>query len=169
MGMAIQHGAGKGAMKWQQGVSLVEVMVALVILMIGATGLSALQVQILRTLQSSEQQARALALAQGKLEELRSFTSIHHRPGTTAYQDITADHGGLWRAGESDAGALRLNWQVTDGPVLPDWARIPAYKTVDVGVIWYDGKQVPQRLVVQGIITPYAQATVQELGFDGIK
>jgi hypothetical protein len=137
--------------------------------MIGATGLSALQVQILRTLQSSEQQARALALAQGKLEELRSFTAIHHRPGITAYQDIAADHGGLWPAGEYDAGTLQLNWQVTDGPVLPDWSRIPAYKTVEVGVIWYDGKQAPQRLVVRGIITPYAQATVHELGFDGIK
>ncbi len=72
-------------------------------------------------------------------------------------------------AGVHDDGALQLNWQVDDGPAATEWPQLPAYKQVEVVVIWRDGKQLPQRLSLQGIITPYAQASVHELGFDGVK
>jgi hypothetical protein len=69
-------------------------------------------------------------------------------------------------AGVHDDGALQLNWQVADGPAASEWPQLPAYKQVEVVVIWRDGKQTPQHLSLQGIITPYAQATVHELWFD---
>lgn len=56
-------------MKVCRGVSLIEVMVALAVLMVGAVALVGLQLQLLRTQQNSQQHAAALVLAQRKLEE----------------------------------------------------------------------------------------------------
>jgi len=149
------------------GVSLIEVMVCLAILMIGAAGLTRLHVDMLRVQRTSTQQSKALMLAQGKLEELRNFRSLHHQAaGSSAYEDIRQDQGGTLMAGVHDDGALQLNWQVADGPAASEWPQLPAYKQVEVVVIWRDGKQTPQHLSLQGIITPYAQATVHELWFD---
>lgn len=46
-------------------------------------------------------------------------------------------------AGVDDDGALQLNWQVADGPAASEWPQLPAYKQVEVVVIWRDGKQIP--------------------------
>lgn len=153
-----------------RGLSLIEVMVCLAILMIGAAGLIRLHVEMLRVQRTCFQQSKALALAQGKLDELRYFRSLHHQAdGSPAYEDIRRDQGGVLLAGAHDDGTLQLNWRVADGPAAPEWSQLPAYKQVEVVVIWRDGKQNSQRLSLQGIITPYAQATVHELGFDGAK
>ncbi len=152
------------------GMSLIEVMVCLAILMIGAAGLTTLHVEILRVQRTSVQQSKALTLAQNKLEELRDFRTLHHQAaGSPAYEDIRQDQGGILLAGVHDDGALQLNWQVVDGPAATEWPQLPAYKQVAVVVIWRDGQQISQHLSLQGIITPYAQATVHELGFDGAK
>lgn len=153
-----------------RGVSLIEVMVCLAILMIGAAGLTRLHVEMLRVQRTSTQQSKALTLAQSKLEELRDFSSLHHRAaGASAYEDIRQDQGGSLLAGVHDDGALQLNWLVVDGPAATEWSQLPAYKRVEVVVIWHDGNQNSQHLSLQGIVTPYAQATVHELGFDGAK
>ena len=150
-----------------RGMSLIEVMVCLAILMIGAAGLTRLHVEMLRVQRTSSQQSKALTLAQGKLEELRNFRSLHHQAdGSPAYEDIHRDQGGSLLAGVYDDGALQLNWLVADGPAATEWPQLPAYKQVEVAVIWRDGKGISRRLSLQGIITPYAQATVHELWFD---
>lgn len=166
MSSRIVSGGGKAPAKIH-GFSLIEVMICLAILMIGAAGLTTLHVEMIRAEQTSSQYAKAMTLAQSKLEELRHFKSIHHRSGSSfAYEDIRQDLGGHLPAGLHDQGALQLSWQVQDGPAATEWPQLPAYKQVEVAVTWKDGKDLSRRLTLQGIITPYAQATVHELWFE---
>lgn len=150
-------------MKVCRGVGLIEVMVALAILMVGAVALVSLQLQLLRTQQNSQQHAAALGLAQRKLEELRSFQSVYRRPGQFAYQDIGHNQGGARQPGLYEAGQLQLSWRSQDGPPLIHLGNLPAFKRVDVQTLWLDEQQRWQSLILRGVITPYPTLSRRQL------
>ncbi len=150
-------------MRHDRGLTLVEVLVAMAILLMGAVSLTGLQMQLLRSLCSSQQHAEAMRLAQGKLEELRGFQTLQRQVGAFAYQDIGNDRGGERPAGWHSGGRLQLNWISQDGPSLASLGNLPAYKRVDVQALWLDGRQQWQRLVLTGIITPYPQVARWQL------
>ena len=150
-------------MKVCRGVSLIEVMVALAVLMVGAVALVGLQLQLLRTQQNSQQHAAALVLAQRKLEELRSFQSVYRWPGLFAYQDIAHNQGGGERPGFYEAGQLQLSWRSQDGPPLIHLGNLPAFKRVDVQTLWLDEQQQWQSVVLSGVITPYPALSRRQL------
>ncbi len=150
-------------MRHERGSTLVEVLVALVILLTGAVSLTGLQMQLLRSERSSQQHAEAMRLAQGKLEELRGFQALHRQPGVFAYQDIASDQGGERLAGLLDGGRFQLNWRSQDGPPLASLGNLPAYKRVEVQALWLDADQQWHPLVLTGVITPYSQVARWQL------
>ena len=150
-------------MKFCRGVSLVEVMVALAILMVGAVALVGLQLQLLRSQQNSQQHSAAQALARRKLEELRGFQSVYRWPGKFSYQDIAHDQGGAHRPGLYESGRLQLGWRSLDGPPLIYQGNLPAFKRVDVQTLWLDEQQQWQSLVLSGVITPYPALNRRQL------
>ena len=150
-------------MRDERGSTLVEVLVAMVIMLTGAASLMGLQMQLLRSQRASQQHTEAMRLAQGKLEELRGFQTLHRQPGAFAYQDIASDRGGGRPAGWHAEGRLQLSWRTQDGPPLASLGNLPAYKRVAVQALWLDGDQQWHPLLLTGIITPYLQVARWQL------
>ena len=150
-------------MRDERGSTLVEVLVAMVIMLTGAASLMGLQMQLLRSQRASQQHTEAMRLAQGKLEELRGFQTLHRQPGAFAYQDIASDRGGERPAGWHAEGRLQLSWRTQDGPPLASLGTLPAYKRVAVQALWLDGDQQWHPLLLTGIITPYLQVARWQL------
>ena len=144
-------------MRHERGSTLVEVLVAMAIMLTGAASLMGLQMQLLRSQRSSQQHTEAMILAQGKLEELRGFQTLHRQPGVFAYQDIANDRGGERHAGWHSGGRLQLSWRSQDGPPLASLGNLPAYKRVAVQALWLDGNQQWHPMLLTSIITPYPQ------------
>jgi type II secretory pathway pseudopilin PulG len=72
----------------QRGVSLVEGLVALVVMGFGMLTIVGFQANLLRHADMARQRTEATRLAQNKLEELRAFEQLAPAPGKAAYEDI---------------------------------------------------------------------------------
>ncbi|MFQ3235431.1 MAG: prepilin-type N-terminal cleavage/methylation domain-containing protein [Paraglaciecola sp.] len=105
------------------GFSLLEVLVASVIMLLGVTGYTALQSQYIRLDNSLNMRQHALYLAQEKLQDLQHFTALHSDPETLAYNDIITNGGGQIGAGDVQVALSALPghemlfsryWQVTN-------------------------------------------------------
>lgn len=74
------------ATRREAGFSLIDVLIAVVVLSVGLLALSLLQLQLVRGFATSKTQSQAMALAQQTLEELRGFTST--KGTTNSYECI---------------------------------------------------------------------------------
>ncbi|GAB4354467.1 MAG: prepilin-type N-terminal cleavage/methylation domain-containing protein [Immundisolibacter sp.] len=134
----------------QAGLSLVEVFVALLVLSVGLIALAKLQVDLVRGGGDSRARAAALAIAESKIEDLRTFSLREAPTGVTwpvaanqplAWSMIADNAGGRMASGAlTQAGVqYNLSWTVTqqstDGPVAGGGNQ-SLYKVVDVNVSW---------------------------------
>lgn len=79
--------------KQQDGISLIEVLIAVVILSFGMLALASLQAQLFRAGAEAKARAAATTFAQGRIEALRTFRSLDAGPGN--YESIaTGTFGG---------------------------------------------------------------------------
>ncbi|MFT7312331.1 MAG: prepilin-type N-terminal cleavage/methylation domain-containing protein, partial [Paraglaciecola sp.] len=76
------------------GFSLLEVLVASVIMLLGVTGYVTLQSQYIRLDSSLNMRQHGLHLAQEKLQDLQIFAALNSQQGISAYNDIVTDRGG---------------------------------------------------------------------------
>lgn len=84
----------KSSRNKQSGISLIEVLIAVVILSFGMLALTSLQAQLLRAGAEAKARAVATAFAQGQLESLRTFRSLTSGAGN--YSSIsTGSFGGV--------------------------------------------------------------------------
>lgn len=124
------------------GFSLIEALVALMILAIGLTGVVKLQTVIMGASALSQQRNEATHIAQDKIEHLRGYTRLSATPGELAYEDI-----GSSTAAESISGvnaSYSRTWTVccadTASVVCPP-SPCPAdhlWKEITVTVGWTD-------------------------------
>lgn len=84
----------------RRGFTLVELIVAIVILSVGVLGLASTAAVVTRQIGAGAQQARAAAVAQARFENLRGMSCV--------------DYGGLPYAGADDVGGFRETWSVID-------------------------------------------------------
>ncbi|ALS99172.1 prepilin-type N-terminal cleavage/methylation domain-containing protein [Lacimicrobium alkaliphilum] len=170
-----------------KGFTLIEVLVAALIIMLGVTGYVTLQSVYIKGDAKTNQRSVAMQLAQEKLEDLRSFTVVQATPGVFSYADIADDAGGDLPAGEAQVTltsdddqtyTFNRNWQVTqqyfvdtDADGSPDsWLDSgdpdlpavlppwPAQKQVTVTVNWTDRQGNAQSLSLHASIAPVTQA-----------
>ncbi len=111
----------------QRGITLVEVLITIVVVVIGVLALAKLEKTLWYHGQLLEQQHQALALAQQKIEELRQFETLKTETGKLAYQDIVSGSSNVSKSNTSYAVA----WNVSEY-VDPD------YKSINVTVTWSD-------------------------------
>ena len=121
----------------QQGFSLVEVLVAILLLTVGLLALAKMQTQAVASNSYGNQLTQATFLAQDKLEELRllneCFLEVSAKPQiswTTADQDVVDNYN-------SQLSDAVDNWLETDGPdpdSIPDqfgWQATPDHINSD--------------------------------------
>jgi prepilin-type N-terminal cleavage/methylation domain-containing protein len=113
--------------KSSAGFTLVEVIVALLILSTGVLGLVRFQGTILANSSFSREHSEAVLIAQRKVEELRSYAALAPSAGRLAYADVI--DGGDTLPGKT--GDYQRAWIVTDNA----W---PDYKLLNTNVTWTD-------------------------------
>lgn len=124
------------------GGTLVEVLIALLIVAVGLFALISFQAELLRERGLISQKEVALNLAQDKIHALRNYTILSHPPaGPFAYDDIIDG-----TSSTTTSGALfTTTWTVTD-------LTNPVRKSVNVVVSWTDPVNVGQTITLSTII-----------------
>ncbi len=169
--------------KNMKGFSLVEVLIASLIIMLGVTGFVTLQTEYMRSDAKLNLRQVALQLAQEKLDDLRQFDVLRTTAGLPAYNDIGNDAGGGLNAGnvvvdiKTDATktyTFTRTWAVenqfytdTDTDGIPDtWLTegdigipvpapdVPGQKIVTVNVSWTDPQGETKSIAVEGNVAP---------------
>lgn len=128
-------------MRKQRGLSLIEILIALLILAAGVIALAKYQGDMVRNRAEVNQQNYAMELAQDKIENLRHYEVITTTAGKKAYDDIV--NGTSSVVGVS--ATYTLTWTVTDNVS-------PPYKTVRVTVTWTDSTNTSRTITLDTVI-----------------
>jgi hypothetical protein len=171
-------------MRLSQGFSLVEVLVASLMIMLGVTGYVTLQSEYVLTDSQLNLRNVALQLAEEKLDELTSVSLLNRK----AYDDITTNSGGLipngkvdvllgnnqqnlrsfnrtWSVSplyfiDSDNDGLADLWLSAGHPQLPAQpSKFASQKDVKVTVDWQDFQGKHQSLSMSGRLSPVFQSS----------
>jgi len=126
----------------QRGLSVLEVLIAIIIISVGILALAKLQKNLWHHSSLAKQRGKALILAQGKMEDLRGFEVLYTQTGKFAYQDIVS---GSQVVSDVDT-SYTVTWNVTD---YSD----PDYKLVNVSVSWLDNRGNSHNINLTSIIS----------------
>jgi len=143
------------------GFSLIEVMLAVLVLGVGILGVSKLQGQLIRGGAEANQRSVASNLIQQKSDDLRRFvhlttaninvpdawTTALATPTSLAFVHITSNEGGLIDPGNHSIGKINydLSWSIKDyyysgdntiATTSPSGAEYPSFKTAHIVVGW---------------------------------
>lgn len=135
------------------GFTLIESMVALLIVTGGLFGLLKTQTMLARNADLARQRTEAVRLAQERIEALRSYTAIEAVAGQLAWEDLADD------ADEVQTNAVYTRtWEVlgaVDDPM----------RQVRVTLAWQDRAGVAQSITLESVIAQVDPADVGALGF----
>lgn len=125
----------------QQGVSLIEVLIALLIFAVSIAVLVKFQSNLVQSQTSVNQRTLAVQIAESKLEELRHYSVLTTTVGYSAYEDIVSGSSSV----VSPSTTYGVVWTVTDNAS-------PPYKTLTVTVTWTDPSGVAQSVTLSSIV-----------------
>jgi prepilin-type N-terminal cleavage/methylation domain-containing protein len=131
-----------------RGVSLLEALVALAVMSVGAVAVVGMQATLRFNSDVSKQRAEALRLGQELIEEWRGFTSLTAVGGSTDWADIATTGTPTTHAG-SNGTFSRSAVVVPKGVGTDD----PLSDAVHVTVTWTDRSNVDQRVDLNTIIS----------------
>jgi Tfp pilus assembly protein PilV len=128
----------------QRGTSMVEALVAFVVLSLGLLGMARLQSQLRLNGDVARQRSEALRVAQDDMETLRAFAVLPRTPGLRSYAEVAASSRTLgpaegWRGNTS----FRLERRVDEGA---------GYRSASVDVHWTDRSGADQHVLLQSAI-----------------
>ncbi|ANQ20782.1 type IV pilin [Vibrio natriegens] len=129
----------------QQGFSLLEVLVAFLLLGVGALGLTKLNVYLERESDYAIQSIEALRLAENKLEWFRT------RGASSAVSVIPIADFDSIATGSSAAGAYTVEW------VVPPATISGSLKTITVTSSWEDRMGQTQSVQLKTMISRYSE------------
>ncbi len=167
----------------QAGVSLIEVFVALLVLSVGLIALAKLQVDLVRGGGDTRARAAALAIAESKLEDLRTFSQktstavwdvvVEDPNSTMAWSFIEDNKGGRIKSEPIDQAGVQYNlsWtsspQFTEGPVAGSGNK-SFYKVVEVKVEWTGGDDHPQPVKLSASIPDTPPSLTQQASTEAV-
>ena len=131
----------------QRGTTLIEALVAFLVLSLGALALARMQGQLRLNADLARQQSEAVRLAQQEMESLRAFGAVDGSAGSRSFNAI-ASH-----ARDIDAGATIYELM---GDVSP--AGVPHAKAVSISVSWTDRSSASHSFVLHSLITGFDPA-----------
>ncbi len=127
--------------KKQIGLSLIEILIALLILAAAFVTLLKFQGDLTRNIANIKQQLQAIALAQDKMNELRHYVAVNTSEGTPSYEQIASGNSTVTQG----ITTYSLVWTVTE-------LTAPARKTVRIVVSWTNEKSQQESITLDGII-----------------
>ena len=143
----------------QRGVTLIEAMVAMVIMAFGMVALIGLQGQMRRSADLAKQRGEALRLAQQQMEQLRSFSVLTAQntdpPDTLAFDDIVTPDNPTVGAGDPESNAVYTLTRTVTPVVEQAMTGQPATVTrlsLRVIVEWIDRANDAQRVQLDSFI-----------------
>lgn len=125
----------------QRGFTLLEALIALVVMAFGMLALAAMQITLSRSGDVAKQRTEAVRLAQRQIDELRSYTSIAAAASTPIAWDTLS--------GSSQAVTTNATYQVVT--TVASSASAPM-RPVSVSVSWLDRASEPQRVMLSSVI-----------------
>lgn len=137
------------AKKYQQGITLIETIITLVILSFGVLALMKLQAFLIDQGTIAKQQSEATNFAQVKIEKLRDFESVTSGNNIKSYDDIAS-------GAENIAGSATnytLSWTVTNHTN-------PDHKVIDVSISWKDKNNNNHDMKLSSIISKFDPSTM---------
>lgn len=137
------------------GFSLIEVIIAFIIIAVGSGAMVQLHRGYLRQEASNTLREQAMHLAENKLDDLRTFDVIRTTSGKIAYQDINTNAGGTISAGVKTlaGGSFTLGWNVTNNYLTSPAAAIPERKDINISVSWVDSENNSRSLLLSSAIS----------------
>jgi hypothetical protein len=170
----------------KNGFSLIEVLIASLLMMMGVTGYVTLQSEYVVADRNINLRFLALNLAQEKLTDLAYFQQLSHSSGNTSYQNIDTNLGGSIAAGERDIIlSAKMNLQTYDtqwkveniyyvdtnfDSIADSWVKFgelfypidfPRYvnlKNIHITVTWVSMGGLSKKVEMFGSIAPIAQS-----------
>ncbi|MEP4891440.1 MAG: prepilin-type N-terminal cleavage/methylation domain-containing protein [Aliiglaciecola sp.] len=165
------------------GFSLIEVMIASLLLLVGVTGFATMQTHIMTSKQSLDMHATAVQIAKQKMIELRYFEQNRKSEVIQNFQSIADDQGGISHSGEmeiventhtentlkfkqhwqvreqyfvdSDEDGKADKWVTSESEIVPSpLPPLPARKEVKVQVSWIDEKGDSKKYELTSFIAP---------------
>lgn len=127
----------------QQGLSLVEVLVAVLVLGLGMVGVLKFQVDLMRSGVEMAQYAEGLHLAQDKIDNLSHYVALRTADGSPSYDEIVSSSFPDTIIGTTTN--YSVSWVVTD---VAD----PPHKVVTVTVAWTDPRGDAQSISISTIV-----------------
>lgn len=158
----------------QRGLSLVEVFVALLVLSVGLIALAKLQVDLVRGGGDARARATALAIAEGKIEDLRTYAVVQAPDGLSwtttvtpmAWSFIGNNSGGRIPAGSVERAGVRyaLSWTATEKTVPGSNGNEGRFKQANVAVTWTGPNGVSEEVTLVANISAAIPAMVKLAG-----
>jgi len=168
----------------QRGFSLIEVMLAVLVLSVGILGVSKLQGQLVRGGAEANQRSIASNLIQQKSDDLRRFvylttpspavpdawTTALATPTSLAFVHIASNEGGLIDPGNQTIGNINydLSWKVNNyyysadnaiATTTPNGDKFPSFKTAHIVVNWSTVSSTNNVVSFDTIIDAYSLAS----------
>lgn len=144
----------------QRGVTLIEALVALMVMSFGMVALAELMGNLRRSGDLGKQRSEAMRLAQAEMAELRSFSLIE-KPDGSALRDYVKDVVSVDARPETPADSNATYTVSRSVTTLNPDSEEPRAKSIDVMVTWHDrstrqnGDQpgAPQTVVLSSIVS----------------
>ena len=131
----------------QRGTTLLEGMVAFLVLSLGMLSVVRVQTQLRLNSDVARQRSEAVRLAQEDLEKMRAFSSIAIRSGANAYAGLAAGTSSIdASSGQPSNTTYALTREVSDTDV-------PNAKSATVSVAWDDRNGTLQQVVLNSVIS----------------
>src|SRR5882762_1654125 len=128
----------------QRGFSLVEALIALLVLSLGVLAMSKLQSHLRLNADVATQRSEAVRLAQEELEAMRSFATLTAAKGTRSYADIAASSSTLAPGASRPVNtSFHVDRAIGEGN---------GFRTVSVAVDWPDRAGRTQRIALQSVV-----------------
>jgi type IV pilus modification protein PilV len=161
--ITLQHGAHstmfrpapRAMRRRQSGFTLIEALVALLVMAFGMLAIASLQTTLSRSSDIAKQRSEAVRLAQVKMEELRSFDGIDSGSGAYTYADNVVSN----TLGESITAtvagsntAFTRSWAITRSDGATATTGDDLEKWINVQVVWNDRAGQQQRVTLNSVI-----------------
>lgn len=139
----------------QTGVSLIEALVALVVMAFGMLALASMQLTLSRSADLAKQRSEAVRIAQERIELARSFTQLGSGAGTVDWTNLQADIAAPATVTTNAAYGVAVSM----GGTVDD-----ASRPINVSVSWTDRANVTQQVALSTVISRTAPSDPGFLG-----